>query len=154
MNENIKTWSNNRQIAATIYLTSDDINTLCAIQLYSNRLICVDTLYELLAIKKEVYDKLTKILCNDVLKSVITYLQISLKITPEHTERLLLFFDLAKNFPCGIDQLSLSGTDIIKMLKCDGIKVGTIKEKLLECVFRGELKNDKDELINYVKKLK
>jgi tRNA nucleotidyltransferase/poly(A) polymerase len=147
--DNIKIWANDRQISATNYLNSHDINVLIAIQSFSQQIKDIESLYDLLVVRKEIY-KLVRGVCNDVLSNIITYLELSDQLQMEEVLHLILLLGQAHELPFSTDQLAFSGNDIMELLKCSGQKVGLVKEKLLDAVFSGKVKNDKDELMKYV----
>jgi len=147
--ETIKTWAHVRQLSATNYLTSDDINVLLAIRNYYFDLKDVNTLNDFLVLRKNVH-ALVKIQSNDVVSCMITYLELSNCVPDDFILRLNLFLEQAHTFPCSINQLKLTGDDIMTLLKCSGQMVGKIKEKLLDLVLLENLKNTKADLKEFV----
>lgn len=143
MEENMKEWTNLRQISATDYFCTFDTNTLVAIQQYYDKLIATTSVYDVLKICELMY-RTFGINTFYALKAIVAYINVLGKYPKlvEDTKAVM-------NYPYSTNQLELNGNVLMTKWGIKGTEIKIVKEALLDLIFRDELINDYDVLERY-----
>lgn len=146
----IKSWIYLRQITATHYFSSNDLQLLIAIQDFYNKMLLVSSKYEMLKIIEIIY-KLFGEACFDICSDILFYLKIINLIDDKQYQILFTFLFESKKYPFSTNHLVINGNSLItKWGLQKGKQIGEIKNKLLDMIYKDIIKNEINDIENFL----
>lgn len=145
MESDIKCWCHEKQITATNYISSRDMNLLIAIQKFCFEVASSDSKYSLLKIMEKIY-KLFKFECYDIVKNIVCYMFTNNKISEIDQAKILEHLEETKLYPASIDHLVINGNMLMSKWNIRGQQIKLAKDFMLDSIF-------KDNCVNTVESL-
>lgn len=154
--KNIKEWIHTRQILATTNFTQLDLHILIAIQLYTKEIKELfefefsinHIIYNLLQIRQKIY-KISSKNSTEVLKNVVRYVKIGYDVDVNVEHIFTTYIDLQI---MSTDQLVITGDFMEEKFGLKGKAIGDIKNKIINEIFLGKIKNTEEQIISFVEK--
>ena len=137
---NIKDWCNSKQILATNYITSTDVNLLISIQNFYSDVINCDSKFSMLKIIEKVY-KLFKLECYQIVTNIVTFVIVNNLMTQEKAIKSLEYLNLSKSYPPSTDQIVINGNMLMLKWKIKGQNIKLVKDTILDKIFSDEIVN-------------
>ncbi len=137
----IKEWCNQKQIPATNYMTSFDMNLLISIQKFHVEISKCDSKYSMLKIVEKNY-KLFRLDCYKIILNIIEYLVKNKLISSDKANQLINYVEESKIYPPSTDQIVLNGNLLMSKWKLKGQQIKVIKDHILNLIFKDEAKNE------------
>lgn len=149
--QNIDKWLNQQQISATKYLNPLSNKIIININKYFFEMTTIDSLYDFLKILANISRSYT----NDyftITKHIIEYLYNNNNITMNKYNNLLIFLEKSIKYPIDINNLDIDGVILMNSpFVYKGHQITQIKKMLQDKIFKNELINKREILINYLK---
>lgn len=149
--KNIDKWLSRQQISATKYLNPLSNKIIININKYFFEMYTVNSLYDLLKFLANISHLYT----NDyfiITKHIIEYMYNNNKITTDKYNNLLIFLEKSIIYPININNLDIDGVILMNTpFAYKGYQITQTKKMLQDKIFKNELVNKKEILINYLK---
>lgn len=151
MDENVRDWCSNKQIAATNYLTPNDVDFFVAVQQFLPEVTNIDSKYKMLKVIEKVY-KTFRNHYIDIITNMITYSLLTKQIDQEQFCTINKYMTECTQYPPSTDQLTLNGNMLMTKWKVKGPQIKKIKESMLDYIFQDKLTNNLNDLEKYMEK--